>query len=210
VNESMASFFSERTAEYLLVWQLKACLEIGSRTVIPIFFWKTREGNRTSSKLHAGATVRIVALFARRPKITDKANLVAGKLNAELFRFTEVASSFGIYTIAGFPAVGRIFDLYLNPSTIWLSLDYPENSGDIEFFVDISRENKKAFNDDLGLLHMLSSSTIVHESDKVCRAYSWGDAMNVLGMLQREINSYYNFPFGGGYKPVFLLIIDKE
>src|SRR5689334_17537250 len=101
---SVSSFFCERTAEYALVPILQRSLEAHFGFAVPIFYWKTREGNRTSAEIHKECSVQILAMFARRPKVTQKRNWVTGKINAELFQFADAASSVGIPTIAGFPA----------------------------------------------------------------------------------------------------------
>lgn len=71
----MSSFFGERTAEYAIVPVLQRALKSRFGSALPLFYWKTREGNRTSSEIHGKCFVKVVAMFARRPKIAAQENV---------------------------------------------------------------------------------------------------------------------------------------
>lgn len=119
----MSSFFCERTAEYALVPRLQRSLEAHFGSAIPIFYWKTREGNRVSSEVHRAQFVQVLAMFARRPKLTGRKDWLSGKINFEIFQFADAARSVGVPTIAGFPAVASLHGLYSDPPIYWLPIE---------------------------------------------------------------------------------------
>lgn len=203
----MSSFFCERTAEYALVPVLQRSLEEHFGSALPIFYWKTREGNRTSSEVHKERFVQVLAMFARRPKLTSRKNLVSGKINFELFQFADAAGSVGIPTIAGFPAVAAIHSLYNDPSILWLPVEQ-SNAGDLEFVVDISRRPRPM--DEQGhRLQTLTLEEVIEKVEKNAKVFSWNEAMSHISELRREHyrdGSYFGLGWFGGYKPVYFLI----
>ncbi len=204
----MSSFFCERTAEYMLVPLLQRVLEIRFGSAIPIFYWKTREGNRVSLDIHEGCSVRVLAMFARRPKVTGKTNLVAGKINFELIQFAQAARSVGIPAIVGFPAVTSLQGLYSAPPIFWLPLDLP-SKGDFDFITDLSEECPLPLDIEGHPIQALSLKQVVEDVEKNAKIFSWGDAMEHISQLRLEHyleNSYFGFGWFGGYKPVYFLM----
>ncbi|RZI80736.1 MAG: hypothetical protein EOP38_21595 [Rubrivivax sp.] len=206
----MPSFFNERTAEYALVPALQAHLQAGFQFAVPIFYWKTREGNSIAERVHHDEPVKVLAMFARRPKLSDDSGVVHGKINHDLLNYAQRAGRMGIPTIAGFPAVASLFDLHLEAPLHWFFLGgLPEM--DIEFMVDLQAKPSYAQGIDSGLqpIHLAEITELV----KKAPAFSWQDAMARLAELRVERSHGYPLRFnwfGSQYKPVYFLVSPKQ
>lgn len=204
----MSSFFCERTAEYALVPILQRALKDHFGAAIPIFFWKTREGNRTSSEIHKSQYFQVLAMFARRPKVTNRSGLISGKINFELFQFAEAASALGIPTIAGFPAVATLNSLYRDPPIFWFDVNKSE-IGQLDFFTDTTTSTPLPIyveGDPIRCLHIEEIFKMVTEK---AGTYSWSEAMEHISTLRSERfrgDGFFGFGWFGGYKPVYFLI----
>jgi hypothetical protein len=106
----MTSFFSERTAEYSILPTVVTYFRQRFGAAASMYFWANREGNFAAQKIHAGRRMRVLVLFARRPK-DWKGMVLFGKINAELFEFAENANQLGLPCFAGFPAVRSVLEL---------------------------------------------------------------------------------------------------
>ena len=62
------SFISEHSSEYILVAKLAAMMERYFERVIPLYFLSTREGSLISCQFNPSQVVKIISVFARRPK----------------------------------------------------------------------------------------------------------------------------------------------
>lgn len=200
-----SSFFNERTAEYFLTPLMQRSLEAHFGSAIPMFFWKNREGNRTSLMIHEGRRVRVLAMFARRPKVGVNSDQVTGRIGHELWKFARHANRAGLMTIAAMPVVGSIFELYEpDERVLWLPLDQRENAN--PFTVDKSTP--------VGpitlsghVLKTLTMEELVRNVHAKCGVLQWSEAMNLMADL-REAGAGPRSFFGliGGYKPVYFLI----
>jgi hypothetical protein len=204
----LSSFFCERTAEYALVPLLQRSLELSFGAAIPIFYWRSREGNQLSSSVHRGHEIRVLAMFSRRPKATHRRKLIGGNINSELFEFSQAARAHGIVSIAGFPAVESIYNLYSNPSIYWLPLDSTRDS-DFEFTVDLLEPIPKPIGSDGIELQTLSLPFIIEQVRDCSRLLAWDDAMEFISELRSKcfrktpLSIFAGF---GGYKPVYFLM----
>jgi len=203
----MISFFSERTAEYALVPKLQKQLEIAYGAAYPIYYWKTREGNSVSSRIHGGNSVKVLAMFARRPKSYGEGSLVFGKINARLAEFANAARSLGIPTIAGFPAVDSIGGLYTNPTIFWLPIEMSDGD-DCHFQVDLSVTDPVPINSDGSVIQTLTFDEIIRIVERQSLIHSWDIAMKHISMLRAERfqPDWHWFSWFSGYKPVYFLI----
>lgn len=204
----MSSFFCERTAEYALVPVLQRALADHFGSAVPIFYWKTREGNSVSLKVHNGHFVKILAMFARRPKLTGRKNWVSGKINFELLQFADAARSVGIPTIAGFPAVASLHGLYSDPPIFWLPVDQSD-AGNLEFTTNIARSRPIPIDEEGRAIPTLSIEEVIIEVEEGAEVFSWDDAMSHISELRLEHyrgDSYFGFGWFGGYKPVYFLM----
>ncbi|WP_321793270.1 hypothetical protein [Burkholderia pyrrocinia] len=203
----MVSFFCERTAEYALVPIVQRNLETRFGAAVPIFYWKTREGNRVSSEIHKNRKVRVLAMFARRPKLVDESRWLAGNVNVELMQFAHAAQAVGIPTIAGFPAVNSMFALYSNPRIFWFYLEASREDG-FGFFVDISVTQPRPIDEDGTPLETLSAERIFEIVERRSDVLSWDEAMTHISelRLQHYRPDFLGFGWQQGYKPVYFLM----
>lgn len=204
----MTSFFSERTAEYALVPALHEYLQLRYSAVSPIFFWKTREGNSYAEELHENCRVKILAMFARRPKFFGPKNLVFGKVNSELVAYAKAAMAVGIPTIAGFPAVQSVFDLHHHPPIYWLDLT-SSIEGELCFTVDLSADFPTPNDEDGNPVSTITLADIANLIDDSANVLPWKEAMKRISKLratQHQVESYFHFAWFGGYKPVYFLV----
>lgn len=202
----MASFFSERTAEYSLVPNLMIELQKKYRLIAPIYFWRTREGNNTARELHCDARVKVLSLFARRPKITDDIHLVQGKINEGLVRYSNIAKEHGIPTIAGFIASTNIFDNYNPKNHLFFDLTNDLSEMDYNFSYNIY-ENQIIQCDD-SIKH-IKSNDIIEITQKYSRSFSWKEAIELIYQLNNTINRLGSMSYifwRGGYKPIYFIL----
>jgi len=204
----MTSFFSERTAEYALVPMLHEYLRSRYSNVSPIFFWKTREENSSAEKLHDSYWVKILAMFAKRPKVFGLQNVVRGKVNAELITYAKTAMRVGIPTILGFPAVQSVFDLYKKPHMYWLNLNSLMD-GDFYFTVNLAKDIPIPVDENNKVVPTVTLTEIADLIDVNSDTLRWSDAMvhlSELRAIQHKTEISSPFAWFGGYKPVYFLI----
>lgn len=133
-------FMSEHTAEYALVSNLIAHLADCFPRVIPMCFWSTREGARIAEESMGGHRVRVVAAFARRPKVLRSGQpSILVKINAQLFVGAAEGSEFGIPVLAGVPLVASLSDFTIGVPCSWFYIapNSPDRN-DYEFFLPVS------------------------------------------------------------------------
>ena len=204
----MTSFFCEHTAEYMLVPKMHALLVTRFPASVPIYFWKTREGNSVSSSLHSRRALRVLAMFARRPKIVNGEHLVAGKINKELYEFADASRRAGIPAIAAFPAASSLWSLYVDPPVFWISLQIKKPS-DIEFILDTSNHSCQPYRRDGCAVPVLSDEEVLEMVNREAKVLEWDEAMKEIGELRLERyreGAFTRFFGFGGYKPVYFLL----
>lgn len=202
-RDTMSSFFCERTAEYALVPLLQCALKQHFETVVPISYWRTREGNRTSAGIHKDRSFRILVMFARRPKITSNGSVLAGRVNCDLYSFANAAKQDGVLTIAGFPAVKSIPDLHFNPQVFWLHITSvtPEY-----FFADISHNDRTLTDNNDNVVATLSIDDIANEIYLRTQIFTWDEAMLAIHRLRTSHRGHYTSVWQNTYKPVYFLV----
>lgn len=204
----MPSFFCERTAEYALVSLLQRSLQSHFGSCVPIFYWKTREGNKVSEALHEGRLIKVLAMFARRPKTTDRKEVRGGKINQEVAEFAAIARVAGIPVIAGFPAVEFTLDLYSDPTIFWLPLDASRDA-ELRFTVDLSKPRLALIEDGGQPMRTMSLSEVARDIEKNAKVFQWDEAMQCIAELRQSHGgpeAYSPFAWFGGYKPVYFLM----
>lgn len=201
----MTSYFSERTAEYSILPLVVAYLADRFGAAAPMYYWSSREGNSMARELHEQARLRVLAIFARRPK-SWRRDVLLGKLNLELFDFAHKASLHGVPTVAAFPVVRDIFELGGNFHIHWLPLEEPAKEG-VEFEVDAaSPENPPKR---LGGRYM-RTLTLQEVGDAVesAKVHTWKDAMHAIHSSRRFLrfdgSGFYGN--GGAYSPAYVLV----
>lgn len=152
-------------------------------------------------------------MFARRPKVVGKKNLIVGKINSELIQFAQAARSVGIPTIGGFPAVESLYELYCDPAIFWFPVVDLPNDGDFHFFVDLSRHPPSPIDIDDHFVQTMSLSQVIQDVKENSEVMPWNDAMQRISQLRLEHyrdDSYFRFNWFGGYKPVYFILPHKD
>lgn len=202
------SFISERSAEMLLVAELMSLIRDVYPSVTPLFYWSTREGNNLSRQSFHGKTLKIVVLYARRPKVEYiGSGEIEIKLNELLFRRSDLYSHSGMPVIAGCPLADKLEELVMGVPCIWLKLMLGGNTEVITVNVTdpvIQAENAVIITRD-DILRMIATSN----------DFTWARAIDVINSVRRETlmddDGAFRFGmYGDIYKPVYLLIHDKH
>lgn len=212
------SFMSEHTAEYVLVTDLVRRLCPAFPNVIPMFFWATREGNRTAIQAMSELNLRLVICFARRPKIEyAEADHILMKINAELVHYCKASSALGIPVVVGLPMVTSLSSLRLNSPCHWFDLTRFVCPNRPEFYVAVAPDGEptlRGSNERLaGPLTNLEIQEVVSNSP----CLTWSRAVEQLRDVRRTVSAYaiesygyVRFPFFGGYKPFLLVALEND
>lgn len=203
----MISFFCERTAEYAVVPAFSKVLRsIGEPT--PLYFWKTREGNNTSTALHNNFDVHIIAFFARRPKVNPKKrNIIQCKINAELYDYSKLAFELDIPVFCGLPVTSSIFELE-SSQILWFHVA-PNYNGEEPVF-NLEANVFCPLNFKKEQLHPLMREEIIEIIKNSALKIPWGEAvcrMNELNRRPNNVNAYMPWWMRNWhYKPLYFLI----
>lgn len=206
------SCFCEHTAEFVIVSRIRALLEPKYGNVVPVYFWKSREGNIFSNLIHEGMKLRILAVFPRRPKLkTPYSETIITKINTELYEYSQAARLVGIPTIAGVPLVNSISKLLESSTIIWTHL-IEEILEDVHFEIKLKTKEIISVWPNKHKLETIDEEDIPVIVEKHSKHLVWRDAVENIYSLasQRYKNEYYRRPFFfGGYKPVHFFIFDQ-
>jgi len=196
-----------------LVPALEHVLSSQDSAVVPLYFWRTREGSSVSLQCDQGTQIRILAMYARRPKVVDPADRhILVKFNRELLELAFHLNEHGIPTLAGVPRVSSIMDLRIGCPCSWFAL-VPDStfSEDIEVFVD-RRLNQCEKALPAFVRGPLQDKEVADFIDSVARPMLWADAVEVLRAKPLHEHRYSrSFPWHmGGYKPVYFLLVEDD
>jgi hypothetical protein len=209
------SFMSEHTAEYVLVSDLVRRLSPAFPNAIPMFFWATREGNRTAIQSMSDLNLRLVMCFARRPKIEyAEADQIFMKINPELVHYGKASAALDIPVLVGLPMVTSLSSLRLDSPCHWFDLAKFDRVNLSEFYVAVASNGESTLcgsNERLaGPLKDLEIQDVV----RISPLLTWGRAVENLRDVRQNVSAYTNgykrFPFFGGYKPFLLLALEKD
>lgn len=187
------SFINEHTAEYYLVPQLNAALSQYFAPVIPFYYWRTREGGLLSRRGYLKA--RVVAVYARRPKLDKKFGLIHMKINQPLFDHAHALTDKGIPVFAGIPIAKSIDELSMDMRCRWFHLsrgwecEIPLNEDQLPKTVGVTELNLKEFPDAVA---------------RSAKELSWNEIHEHLKYQSPE--AYYRSFFRLQYKPVYFLL----
>lgn len=171
---------------------------------MPIYFWSTREGSRLGEKGIKGTPVRVISIFARRPKVGENcADTISVKLNRELFVYAAAAGELGIPTLAGIPLVSSLDQLRLDCHCVWFRL-LDDCKNDIEIPMTLQGEplevTDRSCVDGPTQLDCLAGDAV-----SAAAAFEWTDAIAKLRLLRGVAR---HGVFFGGYNPFHLLLMD--
>lgn len=203
-----ASFMSEHTAEFALLQNL--CLKIGAfePSLFPIFYWKSREGSALASQCMSGATVRILMVFPRRPKVYRPGQTsVRIKFNEEILAAARIALRHGIPTIAGMPLVSSLAAYNLSCDCAWFRLSAERPSPNEELDIPLAAPDEPT--SDTSPIPRLSRNAdfrAIVQAD--CRRLDWSSACSAIDDIKRGSGDSPRFFWGSIYRPVFLVMQD--
>ena len=210
------SFISERSAEYILIPKLCGILAPHFRKIIPLYFWSTREGSGISRACSAFQKVRVINVFARRPKVwAPHQPSIEVKLNKVLFEVAQESLSLGIPTFAGVPLASSIFDLSFDLDCIWFDLMELNNEiiyqisleGDILSKLEGDTLSKSESNNKTD--GVIKEANLIESIFSKCDLVEWRDAVESLRTIRRggQYGTFYSI-FGSGYRPFHLILLD--
>ena len=209
------SFISEHTAEYILVPQISKLLSRHFKTIIPFYFWVSREGNTMSVKTVSINDFRLISVYPRRPKISNPEDtIITLKFNASIIHAAQISIESGVSTFAGIPIISSIQDINNDVLCKWFRFKSAVKSiSDIEYKLNIKgnvvEKGKSSFiegpiKDELLINTILKFSTIS----------SWENAIDIIRSIRKNSspgyygnNNYSRFSMWmGGYKPFYLIL----
>jgi len=204
----ITGFMNARTAEYALVPDIVRRLSSHFRATVPMFYWKSIEG-QTKARTSSSDCVRITACYPRRPKVrTTGDSTVWMDVNAILSEQSQRFNAAGIPVFAGVPCVSRLSDFHPTVPCVWFSLDghYERNAVHVEIDISLGtvvRSDSRRSN----FLSPLHTSDIIEIVSKAPSVY-WPDALDLIGRVWKEYESAVHFAGFLGpqirYKPFFL------
>lgn len=200
----MSSFLSEHTAEFYLAPHAAEVFSSYATPAIPIYFWSTREGNRLAEKSFAGKRLRVVNIFARRPKIGElHEQIIAAKLNRELFVYANEADALGIPTLAGIPLISSLEQLKRDCPSRWFRI-YRGCEADIEMAIIlpgacVEKDATPHIRGPIGL------EFLAEETVSAAVPLEWMQAIERLRALRGIARNGY---FYGRYNPFHLLLVE--
>ena len=203
-------FMSESTAAYALVPNLITQLKSHFGNIFPVYFWSNREGSRVGYESMEGKIVKVLAAYARRPKVIhsgDRTILV--KINSLLFKCDRLGETNGIPSIIGVPLVSSLEDFTIDTQCLWFGFG-PMKDTDLEFTITLTPKVRVKHLKD-GIVGPLNNKQIIEIAQIKCREMKWEDA--VKGMRQFKIPdsnfSGYSYFFGVRYRPFFVVMLES-
>jgi|ERR1700741_395036 len=205
------SFMSEHTAEYVLVNDLGHRLSPAFPDLLPMFFWATREGNRTAIESMRNLNFRLLTCFARRPKVAQFVNEhILMKVNPELKQYYQACRPLGIPVVAGLPMIRSLSSLRLTSVCNWFSLADFDCVDQEEFYVVVAKDGTATLfesDDKLAVpLTTMKIENLLRQSPKL----SWDEVVRSLRDVRRMVA--YNtqrFIFLGAYRPFLLAALEQ-
>lgn len=191
------SFFSEHTAEYILMPQFAKMLGQHYENIVPMYFWTSREGGVFSRESMSGKLIKVVALYPRRPKIFSiDGDEIHVTFNEILFARAKEYIELGIGVFAGVPLVSNLSSLNFGVRCSWFNL----RPWGCEQIALISLKGSIAkLNKGLDVVDALNLKSII---DRDCIEMDWCTAVNIIKTIK---GGYFGGLFGDLYKPAYLI-----
>jgi hypothetical protein len=204
MSPNKPSFISEHTVEFYLVPRFQNVLSAQYSRSLPFFFSGTREGNSNSRKSDSPGSVRLCALFPRRPKLNNEGHVVM-KVNEEVLSMAAELNQAGTPSFLGIPIVHSLFELAQQFNCLWFSPGMtPQSQSDFE----VECEAAIALPRTVALRGPCSGAEVCQLIEAGSRTRSWQEAIETIRNVQSRANPRrgYRFPFGPAYKPVYFLL----
>jgi hypothetical protein len=190
------SFANEHTIGYFMIPLLLAELQTKFRTVTPVYYMATREGSRQAQKAFTSAPFKLIAMYARRPKLNDKSpGMIEMKVNQIAFDRSDYLRHQGISTIIGVPVAQNITEVHEKLNMRWFVL----LGGGLETRIQIPKDEGVAVS--YGSV-VATDLRAFSESLKFSKVFdSWEEASGIL----RSGPGFHAF-YGYSYKPVYFIL----
>ncbi len=209
------SFISEHSAEFALVPAAVRALSAADERVVPLYFWKSREGSSMGVRCGPEGSVRVAAMFARRPKVlSPDQDHVLVKLNDMLFAAASFLAEVGIPTFAGVPLASSMAALACHIRVAWLGLlPTVRDPSDVEIVINAEsgrcEDTLPPFIQALPTDDELREFVAAHSERIPWRRAP--DAMRGNPILAPSVTAFVQrfrggF-FGPSYKPVYLVLL---
>lgn len=204
MNET--SFMSEHTAEYALVPD--RITKLGDRwsTIVPLYFWSTREGSRAGRESVCHWPVRVVAAFARRPKVAHPGSeSILVKFNDVLFAAAHAGAEVGVSVFVGVPLVTDLVFYSVGVRCSWFHITSPSKwNRDQELWLALSGQPQCA-EPPQGIAGPLGATALADIAESESHELDWRSALEAMRYVKSAGRSQH--PFFGGYRPFFLLMM---
>jgi hypothetical protein len=205
------SFMSEHTAEYVLVNDLVHRLSPAFPNLLPMFFWATREGNRTAIASMHHLSFRLLTCFARRPKVDGLLDdNILMKINRELKQYHQACTPLGIPVLAGLPMIRSLSSLRLTSVCNWFSLADFDCVDQAEFYVAVGRDGTATLYESDEKLAVPLTTLEIENLIRQSSQFSWNEAVSHLRDVRRVVsrNTQQHYMFFGVYKPFFVAALE--
>ncbi|MFX3647892.1 MAG: hypothetical protein ACE3K2_28800 [Paenibacillus sp.] len=203
-----SSFISERSAEYILIPQFSEQLLLLSKKIIPIYHWVSREGSNLSKESLKNKPIKLVAFFARRPKVSFiDSEQIEVKFNSELFDKTEYLTKHGITVFSGVPLVTKLDDVRLGANCKWFNLQSTAIKSDEYVLID---KSGKVLDERTKNIREVTSNGIVEIINNKSAQLAWTTAVDIIRNMNQNLTNNKRWFFAGGYKPVYFIVDCSE
>jgi len=198
------SFISEHTAEYALVRSLVGVLSRQFSTIIPIYFWATREGSSIAGRGVGQQNVRVITAYARRPKVVNPDDsIVLMKINALLLQAGAAGLDVGIPVLAGVPLASGLLQFNIETPCSWFHINgRVPGDRDVEIRISLSGEAQDSDSSRPGVLGPLTADDLLSIVQSEARAMPWDVAVDCISSGEGGIGGF----FFSGYRPFYLVL----
>jgi hypothetical protein len=197
------SFLNEHSAEFVIVPAFGAILATEFETVIPLYYWSSREGGLLSQQSLVDRQVLIVALFARRPKVDRLSQpYIDVKFNDRLFRLAAFLEDRHIPVFAGVPLPSSLDQFHQTTPSSWFRL--PGRGQEEIVRISLAGGPMKSPR----FVIPLDAGSIVHSLTVVCRGQSWRTVLSLFQEIKGGAVPGYSrhSMYGDVYKPVYFVM----
>ena len=185
------SFICERSAELLLVSELKNIVNTKYSNPIVLYPWLSREFSKISMEIHKFDYFRVLVIFSRRPKLANNSTDIFLTVNSRLETFNEIATKHNVPVIIGCPLARNFWELSDEAKIVWISMSNIGSEPYLHCLTDHSLDNS-----------FLDSNEIIELIDQ-----SKEFSIEAFELFVREGLATLPFRFyGAGYKPIYLLV----
>lgn len=202
-NKKIVGFASEHSVEFVLVSDLVSALRHSFGHIVPVFFWASREGGKLAASQMGTHSVKLLAVFARRPKVSPTSDSIFMKVNSSLFEYAVAAYDVGMPVIASMPLASDLGSLQLGCECVHLQIDGLTQQSDQT--VEFRRSGEICGADQHPGIIPIESGNIAGLL-RECPSMEWPRAMQILKHL-KNISSQASWRYQGGYRPFHLMVV---